>query len=135
MDIDTEKEAYIKASSHLLSEKFPNDYENMTDSQLRDYCSEKSIMPSYSPSEILDKIDELAVDFVSYNMLVEGSKLRDVCKQYLEKMVESKIVTEEQSSQFYEEFCVCQKEDGGQKAFNKLTAHIENPIGVQDLNL
>ena len=135
MDIDTEKEAYIKASSHLLSEKFPNDYENMTDSQLRDYCSEKSIMPSYSPSEILDKIDELAVDFVSYNMLVEGSKLRDVCKQYLEKMVESKIVTEEQSSQFYEEFCVCQKEDGGQKAFDKLTAHIENPIGVQDLNL
>ena len=135
MDIDTEKEAYIKASSHLLSEKFPNDYENMTDSQLRDYCSEKSIMPSYSPSEILDKIDELAVDFVSYNMLVEGSKLRDVCKQYLDKMVESKIVTEEQSSQFYEEFCVCQKEDGGQKAFNKLTAHIENPIGVQDLNL
>ena len=135
MDIDTEKEAYIKASSHLLSEKFPNDYENMTDSQLRDYCSEKSIMPSYSPSEILDKIDELAVDFVSYNMLVEGSKLRDVCKQYLEKMVESKIVTEEQSSQFYEEFCVCQKEDVGQKAFNKLTAHIENPIGVQDLNL
>ena len=135
MDIDTEKEAYIRASSHLLSEKFPSDYENMTDSQLRDYCAEKSIIPSYSPTETLAKIDELAVDFVAFQMLVESSKLQDVCKEYLARMVESKICTEEESSQFYDEFCVCEKEEGGQKAFEKLTAHIENPSpsGVQNL--
>ena len=133
MDIDIDKEAYIRASSHLLSEKFPNDYEDMTDSQLRDYCAEKAIIPSYSPTETLAKIDELAVDFVSFNMLVEDCKLKDVCKEYLEKMVESKIVTEEQSSQFYEDFCVCQKEEGGQKAFEKLNDHVKNPSGVQNL--
>ena len=133
IDIDTDKEAYIKASSHLLSEKFPSDYENMTDSQLRDYCAEKSIIPSYSPTETLAKIDELAVDFVAFSMLVESSKLRGVCKEYLESMVESNICTEEESSQFYDEFCACQTEEGGQKAFEKLNAHIQNPSGVQDL--
>ena len=132
MDIDIEKEAYIRASSHLLSEKLPNDYQDMTETQLRDYCSDKGIIPSYSPTETVTKIAELSADLISFNSLVEDCKLKDVCKEYLEKMVESKIVTEEQSSQFYEDFCVCQKEEGGQKAFEKLNAHIQNPSGVQN---
>ena len=55
MDIDIEKEAYIRASSHLLSEKLPNDYQDMTETQLRDYCSDKGIISSYSPTETVKK--------------------------------------------------------------------------------
>lgn len=128
MDIDIEKEAYIRASSHLLSEKLPNDYQDMTETQLRDYCSDKGIISSYSPTETVTKIAELSADFISFNILVEDCKLRDVCKEYLEKMVSSQVVTEEQSSQFYEEFCVCQKEKSGQQAFQKLANHIHHGV-------
>ena len=93
MDIDIEKEAYIRASSHLLSEKLPDNYKDMTESQLRDYCSDKGIIPSYSPTETVTKIGELSADLISYVDLVEGSKLRDVCKEYVNNMVSSEIKT------------------------------------------
>ena len=125
MDIDIEKEAYIRASSHLLSEKLPDNYEEMTESQLRDYCSDKGIIPSYSPTETVTKIGELSADLISYVDLVEGSKLRDVCKEYVNNMVSSEMVTQEEGTKFYDEFVVEQDVVGSQKAFEKMTEHIE----------
>jgi len=125
MDIDIEKEAYIRASSHLLSEKLPDNYKDMTESQLRDYCSDKGIIPSYSPTETITKIGELSDDLISYVDLVEGSKLRDVCKNYMNSMVESEMITEEEGSKFYEDFVVEQDVVGSQEAFEKITSHIE----------
>tara|TARA_R110002153_G_scaffold135418_1_gene285045 strand:- start:216 stop:626 length:411 start_codon:yes stop_codon:yes gene_type:complete len=125
MDIDIEKEAYIRASSHLLSEKLPDNYKDMTESQLRDYCSDKGIIPSYSPTETVTKIGELSADLISYVDLVEGSKLRDVCKNYVDAMVEATAITEAEGSEFYEEFLVEQDVVGSQEAFEKLSAHIQ----------
>ena len=126
MDIDIEKEAYIRASSYLLSEKMPEDFQNMTASEARDYCSEKGIIPSYSPTETLDKIDQLRGDFLSFNELVEKLKLKDVCKDYVDKMVSSELVTQEEGSKFYEEFTVEQEVVGSQQAFEKLASHVED---------
>ena len=125
MDIDIEKEAYIRASSHLLSEKLPDNYKDMTESQLRDYCSDKGIIPSYSPTETVTKIGELSADLISYVDLVEGSKLRDVCKEYIDHMVSSEMITQEEGTKFYEEFIVEQNVVGSQKAFEKMTDHIK----------
>ena len=125
MDIDIEKEAYIRASSHLLSEKLPNDYGDMTETQLRDYCADKGIISSYSPTETVTKIGELSADLISFSDHVESSKLRDVCKQYVDDMVESTIITQEEGLNFYEQFTVEQDVMGGQKAFEKLASHIQ----------
>jgi hypothetical protein len=125
MDIDIEKEADIRASSHLLSEKLPDDYKDMTESQLRDYCSDKGIIPSYSPTETVAKIGELSADLISYVDLVESSKLRDVCKQYVDDMASSNLITQEEGLKFYNEFIVEQDTMGGAKAFEKLASNIQ----------
>jgi rubrerythrin len=40
-------------------------------------------------------------------------------------MVASNLITEEESSEFYEEFLTCKDNEGGEKAFQKLSDHIQ----------
>lgn len=63
-----ESTAYIIASSHFLSEELPVDWMEKEDDEILKFVSDNMIEPfyGYSPSEVWESIDCLAMDFLDH---------------------------------------------------------------------
>lgn len=125
MNIETE--ADILASSNFLNIEFPDNYGHMDREELLQFINEnkKYFLEDSSPLAVAELIEALAKDFISFNSRIEQFKLQEVVQDYLGKMVQANMVNEQQSSQYYADFVCCQKELGGQKAFEKLNDMID----------
>jgi rubrerythrin len=125
MNIETE--ANILASSNFLNIEFPDNYGDMDREELLQFINEnkKYFLEDSHPLAVAELIEALAQDLIRFNRIVEESKLTDVTKEYLDRMVASNLITEEESSEFYEEFLTCKDNEGGEKAFQKLSDHIQ----------
>jgi len=68
MDIARTK-AYIKASSHFLTEEYPSNWEDMTEEGLLQFISdhEWEYFEDVEPEEVAEHIHNLAVDFVNFS--------------------------------------------------------------------
>ena len=63
-----ENEAYIRASSHFLTDKFPVDWQDMTEDELLKFIDENQWyhFEGLDAVDVWEHIETLALDFISF---------------------------------------------------------------------
>jgi hypothetical protein len=66
--MDLETEAYIRASSHFLTDKFPADWQDMTEDELLKFILENEwcYFEGADAVDVWSHIENLAIDFISF---------------------------------------------------------------------
>ena len=75
--MDTKTKAYIKASSHFLTEEYPSNWEDMTEEELLQFISdhEWEHFEGVEPEEVAEHIHNLAEDFINFAFETEFSAI------------------------------------------------------------
>ncbi len=65
-----DNEAYIRASAHFLTDKFPADWQDMTEDELLKFIDENQwcYFEGADAVDVWSHIENLAIDFISFAM-------------------------------------------------------------------
>jgi hypothetical protein len=63
-----ENEAYIRASAHFLTDKYPADWQDMTEDELLKFIDENQwqVFEGVDAVDVWENIETLALDFISF---------------------------------------------------------------------
>jgi hypothetical protein len=81
--VNNKNEAYIKASSHFLTEELPANWEDMTEEELFLFISEHEwvYFEGVNSEEVWEHIENLAQDFINFALEAEIIAIQETIEE------------------------------------------------------